>query len=241
MHDQQTPPPFPQVWIGTDLGDYRTCTGTYQGYDLSTVPPLPEDRFDGSFAWLLSQPSPFTFDKRFGEFWTNYDSLEKRKTDAPQSKAALLQESSRLGVEIPAAFFLFLDNLELVTRIRSCTDCYFEYAQTLLPHPEPPGGHFVHFYSDSQYCCLWYLYIDPQQRCYVVASDDLTEPVDENSDQETWRKHYGGPALLCAWSFESFVYRLWIENEIWYRLNLKDQPPLLEEMRDYLAFYASDA
>lgn len=226
--------PFPHVWIGGDLGDYRLCDSTYNGYEFASLPPIPNDDFDRDFQWLLRQPSPFAFDSHFRQFWNNYDSLEKWKAEALECKTSLLADSTNRGAQIPIEFLTFMDNIELVTRLRSPTDCYFEYPRKLIPYPTTHGGHFVHFYSDSQYCCLWYLYIDPQQRCVVVASDDLSEP----HDDDFWYNERGH-ITQCAPSFESFIYRLWIENEIWFRLVEKDQP-LTPEMTEYLRFYNSE-
>ncbi len=161
--------PFPPIWIGGDLGDYRLCDSTYCGYELASLPPLPDDELNGDFQWLMRQPSPFDFDSRFRQFWSNYDDLEKWKGKSPECKTLLLANAEIHGAGIPAAFLRFMDNIDLVTRIRSPTDCHFEYPQNVIPYPTCHGGHFVHFYSDSQSCCLWYLYIDPQQRCIVTA------------------------------------------------------------------------
>lgn len=231
---EPTQHPFPHVWMGGDLGDYRICDSTYNGYELASLPPLPFDKFEGDFQWLLGQPSPFDFDDRFRQFWSNYDSVEKWKAEAPECKSKLLVDCAMRGALVPNAFFTFMDSIELVTRLRSPTDCYFEYPRTLIPYPTSHGGHFLHFYSDSQHCCLWYLYIDPQQRCAVVVSDDLSEP----HDDDFWCNERGH-IMRCAPSFESFIYRLWIEDEIWFRLVNNDQP-LTPEMTEYLRFYKPD-
>lgn len=226
--------PFPHIWIGGDLEEYRLCDSTYEGYELATLPPLKNVEFTGDFRWLLNEQSPLDFDQRYHQSWSDYDNFEKWKANASKSKTLLLAESTKLGVQIPDVFFAFMDNTDLVARLWSPTDCYFEYPRTLIPYPASHGGYFVHFYSDSQYCCLWYLYIDPMQRCVVVASDDLSEP----HTDDFWHNEHGH-IVLCAPSFESFIYRLWIENEIWYRLVREDQP-LTPEMIEYLRFYKPD-
>ena len=43
-------------------------------------------------------------------------------------------------------------------------------------------------------------------------------------------------SFVCAASFSDFIYRLWIENEIWFRLQLESRP-LTEEQERYVGFY----
>ncbi|WP_255420888.1 hypothetical protein [Micromonospora sp. HM5-17] len=38
-----------QGWVGTRLGPYRPCDGTYSTYPVDSLPPLPTHRFDGTF------------------------------------------------------------------------------------------------------------------------------------------------------------------------------------------------
>ncbi|MEX1232340.1 MAG: hypothetical protein WEB58_18995 [Planctomycetaceae bacterium] len=223
---------FPPIWVGSDLSDYRTADGTYDRYPLSSLPPTPDDEFNGDFQWLLSQPSPMDYDRRFQEFWTNYDALEKWKAEAPDRKSSLLCEAVDRNIKIPDAFFNFMDDIDLVARLRSPTDCYFDYPATVIPYPTAHCGHFIHFWSDSQHCCMWYLYIDPQQNCVVVASGAFLE---EPHDDAFWQNERE-QIVYCAPSFESFIWRLWIENEIWFRLVERDQP-LTSEMKQYLHFY----
>lgn len=225
--------PFPAIWIGGDLGEYRPCDSTYAGYEFASLPPLPHEQFHGNFQWLISQPSPFTFDERFVEFWNNYDSVHRWKKELLDCELALQNDCSKHGVQIPQAFFTFMNEIDLVTRIRSPTDCFFEYPRNVIACPAQYGGYFVHFYSDSQDCFRWYLYIDQHQNCIVTASDNLDEP----HSIDFWDDP-GYRLTQCATSFESFIYRLWIETEIWHRL-VDHQPPLTSEMVKYLGFYGA--
>lgn len=227
--------PFPPIWIGGDLQEYRSAAGTYDRYEAESLPPLPQEPFRGDFAWLFEQPSPLEYDDRHKAGWTTYGGLEKWPAGAARCKALLTADAAMRGVRIPEPFFAFMDDVQLVSRLRSPTDCCFVYPDALIESPAPSGGHFVHFYSDSQDCYLWYLYIDRQGRSAVVASDDLTEPQDE-----TFWENEREQIVLCATSFESFLYRTWIENEIWYRLVKHDQP-LTAEMHDYLRHYGGEA
>jgi len=223
---------FPAVWIGGDLEDYRICDSTYNLYDIGSLPPLPGDELNGSFDWLIRHPSPLDFDERFRDGWGITDGWNNYTRD---SKAELMAACQESNVHIPPEFFRFMDNIDLVTRIRSPTDCEFVYPRAIIPYPSSHAGHFVHFYSDSQDCWLWYLYIDPEQNCVVIAADDF---LDEPHDDEYWYNEHGH-MNLCASSFESFMFRLWIENEIWFRL-VQNDLPLTHQMIEYLRFYGAE-
>jgi hypothetical protein len=75
---------------------------------------------------VVDLKQPFDFDSRFCEFWENYDGIKSWKKNAPQCKVALLADADNHGVRIPDAFLTFMDDIDLLTRIRSPNDCYFE-------------------------------------------------------------------------------------------------------------------
>src|SRR5438105_4578731 len=206
--------PFPPAWIGTDLGEFRPCDSTYCRYDYRSLPRLPSYVFDGSFSWLRRHPSPLEYDKRFAGFWGK-EGAAKWKVEADRIRPEISIAARECGVTIPDEFGAFLFDVDLVTMIRSPTDCYFSMPSGLIPNRGAQGGHFVHFFSDSQNCYEWYLFVHPEGRHCVVASYEdlagarLPDRFWENNRQEI---------VCCARSFEAFMYRLWIESEIWFRL-----------------------
>src|SRR5437868_15465825 len=115
--------PFPPIWIGGDLGDFRACDSTYCRYDYRTLPPLPTYLFDGSFGWLRDNPRPLEYDPRFAKFWGR-GAIDKRRKDAPGMKMALTRAAQQCGVVIPDSFSSFIFDVNLVTMIRSTTHSY---------------------------------------------------------------------------------------------------------------------
>jgi hypothetical protein len=222
---------FPPVWIGFGLGHYRLCHQTYCRYDHQKLPPLPQYLFDGSLNWLLCHPSRLTFDSRFAEGWGGL-ALAAYNERAERAQPELLRMARDCGLPLPDLFLRFLFDGDLVTRFRSPTDCYFRLPIRLTHNPGPLGGHFIHFLSDSQNCYEWYLFMDPSgNHCVVASYADLAS---ERLPENFWANNQG-EITFCAAPFEAFLFRLWIENEIWFRLVEKDQP-LTSEMEMYLGF-----
>ncbi len=216
--------PFMPVWIGFNLGAARPCDRTYCRYALDELAPLPGRKLDGTFHWLA-----------------NADSAPAGRPPGwiAKQRQALLAQTTNARVTLPKEFLAFMDNDGLISQFRSPTDCSFEYPRGLIPRREDPGEYFVHFYSDSQDCYHWYLHAGPHQNCTVVACTPMLDPNDDDLDLEDLEEEdFEEPALFsCAPSFESFLHRLWLENEIYFRLADKDQP-LSPEMQEYLQFYS---
>ncbi|MEW4570073.1 hypothetical protein AB1L88_19580 [Tautonia sp. JC769] len=231
--------PFPRAWPSIELPGYRDHPelATYSFFAYESLPPVPSEHFRGDFAWLKGQPIHDPPAARWAE-------------DASTRLAALAGEAEAKGLTIPGPFLTFMADPELVGRIRSCTDCYFELPDRLLRPPWDPRAALVHFLSDSQECLLWYLYLDPDSGPVVLASADIygdfSEPAPEADPPETL--HHDEPAdadspwdegpWLCSTSFEEFLYRFWIENEIWYAIS-DDERPLTDEERAYAEHYAT--
>jgi hypothetical protein len=223
------PLPFRTVWVATDLGDFRPCDSTYCRYDGLTLPSLPQHLFNGTYSWLRRHPSPLEYDKRFAGAWGNDAAVWN--DGAERNRTLLLSAASACGITLPDAFMRFLFDRSLVTMLRSPTDCYFHRPVSVIESAGSVPGHFVHFLSDSQNCYEWYLFIDSKgNHCVVATWEMLNEP----SLPATFWDNRRDEIVACADSFEAFIYRLWIENEIWFRDYKKDQP-FTEEMRAYAA------
>ncbi len=210
--------PFPAGWWSVDLEGYREVEGTYGLFPYDSLPPLPEGLFQGDFRWLKgsrqrapSKPHP------------------SKKLDHLAAAAATL------GLELPDEFGFLMSRSALRRRVRSCTDCFFNWPKRISESPGGEGGQLVRFYSDSQGCLHWYLYLTPRGYSCVVASgglfgghewDRAGVASDEPAD-EFW---------FCAPSFEEFVYRTWIENEIWFALS-DELDPLTPEEEAYVKHY----
>lgn len=224
------PLPVEPVWVSTGIGDYRPVEGTYGASPIHAAPDLPLERVL-DFAWLRGQSTPSRVRDPHawrGEVQALEGAIDAAGVPRPASLLTLLREHvPRCGV------------------ITSSTDCYF----TLGFRPVAAlGGLVVPFYNDSQGCVTWglwlhrggaqavvgfqLLYADPDEE-----AADLPPQVSEPLDEEGTRL---GQFFLAETSLEAFLYRTWIENELWYGLHPGDWPARDlhdPELAAYLAHY----
>ncbi|MBL9100702.1 MAG: hypothetical protein JNL82_07085 [Myxococcales bacterium] len=189
--------PFSAGWWSFDLGGFRRCSGTYQLYPYDSVPPLDEARFTGEFTnWLTP--------KRPG------------RARGAAGPAKLVTAAERLGLALPAAFVRFMADAGLQAAVPSCTACTWDLSATPVPCRVVPGAYTVLFLRDQQDCLRWYLHLLPDGDVHVLCSpipfDDAALAVPrEVVIANTW---------YCAPHFEHFVYRFWLENVLWFALNM---------------------
>jgi hypothetical protein len=222
--------PFPCHWWGLSLeavglGEPRPDVGTYGRYDFSRLPPLPFP-MAGDFAWLATAPAQ------------RHNIGKKYAADHSRAFNFLCESSNRLGLRLPDAFTKFMETPPLHQRIRSATDCYLD----LCPEPvRSPlgGGWLIHFLADSQGCLFWYLYLtaDASDHAVVSAPDLYTTPYETSEDDEEWEEEEPDPAAIrfCAESFEAFLCRYWLENDILFAHCQKT--PMPEVGRQYIEHY----
>ena len=119
-------------------------------------------------------------------------------------------------------------------------DCYLDLADAVVPVRN--GGVLIHFLSDSQFCLHWLLYVGGNGAEAVVATAapygfEHSELWDEGAQvRSTFVPGEDPDACACAASFSEFLYRLWIENEIFFKLAI-DRCPLTEEQQRYVDHY----
>lgn len=224
MKPEQTP--FHPAWWSFDLGKYRPCDGTYCYYELSSTPPLDENIFQGKFQWL-PELSP-----ELKSLMEQYQQNEAGEVS--EQMQVILDEAKNLNLTLPPAFVKFMSLEELQTQIPSCTACYFDLSAEITPCPlSNDGGYLIRFMNDQQDVLLWYLYLKPSgEHCVLVSPipfDDAEVRKDLN-DKIILNNTY-----FCAESFEEFVYRFWLENEIWFAMD--DGSELDEIKKNYLSFY----
>lgn len=95
--------------------------------------------------------------------------------------------------------------------------------------PSLSGDRFARFMSDSQYCYSWYLRVAADATVSVVACGSLgTEELEFESPliedapyfaQSVVEQHVLDSLVTVARGFHEFIYRIWIEGSIWFRLN----------------------
>jgi hypothetical protein len=219
--------PFPCHWWGTSLenvglGEVRPRVGTYGRYDFALLPPLPFG-LQGDFDWLAAARAR---DENIGN---------EKAAENTEAIYLLREASDRLGLRLPEAFTRFMETSSLHARIRSNTDCYLDLCPQPIRSPVG-GGCLVRFLADSQGCIFWYLYLTPDGSDHaVVASPDFY-----GTEAEQWEDEPPDPAeiVFCAESFEVFMCRFWLENEIWYAEY--QGTPMPNAGREYIERYRSN-
>jgi hypothetical protein len=137
-----------------------------------------------------------------------------------------------MGLRLPEPFLKFMASPELQVQIPSCTACYFDISDTIVQVPIDDGGFLIRFYNDQQDVLLWYLYLTPESDYCIVVSDVMFDSV--NLEGVT-PEQIKGRLEFCAGSFEEFIYRWWLENDIW--MALDEGRPLTEVQTKYLTHY----
>ncbi len=218
--------PFPCHWWGTDLGDLvpesvRPEVFTYGRYAFEHLPPLPID-LRGDFGWLA--------DARAHDRSVRCVAEEIATANA-EAFASLRRSAVGAGVLLPETFAKFMGTPDLQVRVRSNTDCILDVCPELVRSPIGAGW-LVRFLADSQGCVFWYLYLTADGSDHaVVSSPGFYGAPDEQWDEEPDPKEL----VFAAESFEAFLCRFWLENEIWFADYEKTPMPV--EGREYLARY----
>jgi hypothetical protein len=224
MKPEQTP--FHPAWLAFDLGKHRPCDGTYCYYELDKTPPLDSTLFKGEFQWLpdLSPEMKASL--------VIYKQTEMGEVEGKLQ--SILADAKAKNINLPPEFVKFMSLESLQDQIPSCTACYFDLSAEITPCPlSNDEGFLIRFLNDQQWVLLWYLYIKPSgEHCVVVSAIPF--------DDAEARKNLTDEIILnntffCAPGFEEFLYRFWLENEIWFAL---DGGELNPTMQDYLKFYA---
>jgi hypothetical protein len=205
---------LPAGWIGVGGRDELT---TYATRAPSELPPLPDLRLDGSFDWLTppgrqldwaiaGSPGGPAFDVR------SVDRLER------------LAAERHVSPPRPLLGFLRSDKRHWV---RSYTGCWLELPDRLVTFPGT-NAVAIRFLNDQQGVVFWYLAVSPGgDDLGVVASADLLDAPEPSLDEEA------AAPMKVAPSFEAFLLRYWLENEIAFRT--QDGEPLSEIQREYAA------
>jgi hypothetical protein len=188
-------------------------------YSFEKLPSLPCE-IRGDFQWLL------------GAAEHRAHIGQESVAENAQAIEPLAASMKARGLTLPSAFLRFVTDRALQARVRSNTDCYLDLAS--FPFPSPTGaGHLIRFLSDSQGCLFWYLYLTPDGSDHaVIASPTYYAP-----PEEQWQEEECDPAetVFCAESFEAFICRFWIENEVWFAEYEKQPIPVLGQR--YLESY----
>jgi hypothetical protein len=219
----------------------RFSDDTYAGFDFASLPPIRVP-LDDQLSWLRAAPE-------------SGDSIGGLEYIDPSRKATLEELESMDGVDslrLPQAFRNFIGSPELQARVPSCTACYLDLGDSIVP--VVGGGHLIHFLSDQQGGLHWLLYVgdDGSEAVVVTAapfgfkpgkgekkSKRLPDVFDPNAGPKLT-----GDAEVAAETFSEFLYRFWIENSLWFTTDDDGElvRPLTPDEAAYVAHYeASEA
>lgn len=222
--------PFASGWWSFDLGTYRPCDSTYCLFSSADLPPLPWP-LDTTLSWL--PPLGEALDRQMAVY--RNEPAARGRVDEIAAAAA------RLGLKLPSAFVRFMGAPELQDRIPSCTACTFKLGDQIVACPGVEGAYVISFLRDQQDCVIWYLYLTPAGDHFVLAFPGDLESFIEEAPAAAGEKvdmaEVSHHIVVCAPSFAAFLYRFWLENTIWFKLNGDDQAPLTAEERRYLEHY----
>ncbi len=222
-------------WWSIELPEFRPHPklSTYSLFSYSDLPPIVEE-IDDDFHWLKSQSVKES------------SLIEGSYPDGGRPNLTKLDKiASEYNLKLPMSFTTFIHSTELHERIRSCTDCYLDLADRAVRTKGTIQGCLVHFLSDSQWVLHWYIHVDPFGNHFVATSpnaygftfDDIVSDA-HASYQKSEIDLQGEEIWFCARTFNEFIYRFWLENEIWYALALEERPLTVIE-QTYVAHYSS--
>ena len=223
-------------WIHIQLPGFRSGPAyqTYESSPFDELPPIPI-QLDEDCNWLM----------KYGTVRAEAGLHRYERNLHPEDVVPLAQQAN---LPLPASFIRFMTSAELQSRLRSCTDCYLDPGERIVETTGALSGRLIHFLSDFQYCAHWYLHLLPDGSHAVLTSQDpycyLAETSEwiENPACRLERINLDGlDFAYCARSFSEFLYRFWIENEIWYALTEKSMPLSLQPLElEYVRHYSSD-
>lgn len=175
---------------------------------------------DGSFGWLAGTPTHHE--------WAIGNECAKQ---TPSQLKAVIASAKSNGLTLPAEFVAFMRTPNLHKHLRSAGGCYLKIAETVLPFGT---GFLVRFLHDQQGCAFWYIYVtaDGKDHCVVSSYEyfDADEMDYELEDLKETDFH------VWATSFEGFLSRFWIENEIMF--SESDGTPLPDVDPRFLELYS---
>ncbi|MFX0101803.1 MAG: hypothetical protein ACFFCS_19720 [Candidatus Hodarchaeota archaeon] len=217
---------FRKGWWATELEGYRDI-GMYNTYALVPFDTLPEitwQDFKGKFGWLKPLSEQET--SQMEVHWEAQGQQDENTLRVDQL-AKNLQER---GLSLPDGFYLFFSNVEMQNSILSSTACYFTIPTEPLPTLLEKDSYFIRFLSDQQECLLWYVYSSPRGSSIVCSGYNLDEFLDTGRDDiDEIIEHFKEEIVEVESTFERFMYRLWMEGKLWFKLSDSDDNFTYEE------------
>ena len=224
-------------WPFIELPGYREHPESATYATWKSAPPIPSYRLSHDFSWLLElPPNSYSLD---GLQWVE-EKVSRWKKFVPSHLDVLVDSANEVNLTIPQAFVTFLKSPNLLTRLPSCTGVFFKIPSRLIELQDSKEDRLLCFAHDYQGCLYWHLYLRPTDYCIVATGcffggiDDFDCGPDDESEFHLDRptvKHF----CIVENTFEGFIYRYWIENQIWFALERGDLPT--QEQLNYARYY----
>ena len=230
------------AWPFIELPGFREHPegGTYVIWNKK--PPIPANRLGKDFSWLSESPEDSMVAVENAEWIANKSARWKELV--PSHFRKLKEDAKSLGLEIPQEFLAFFANPELLSRLPSCTGVFFQIPARLLEIEDRPGDRLLCFANDYQGCLYWHLYLSQSGYCVVATQEffgGIQEPnmtqEDLDSEMELERPTVEHCCVVEE-TFSAFVYRYWIENQIWFVESNGGE--LSAEQSEYANFYLNE-
>lgn len=210
-------------WWSFDLPGIRESGSqtTYALFAYQDLPPLKDP--GNNFSWLMAHPAQ----------------PQSILDESQPGLAPLSDLMPHVAALLPEPFRAFSRNTALQKRVRSCTGCFLEAPDYLIRVTAPVEGWLVHFLSDAQWVLHWYMYLSAGGAHCVVVSRQAIGFREEQEPDWSWENFSidmsSQEAWLCAPTFSAFLYRFWLENELWFAI--QEHRKLTAVQRQYAEHY----
>jgi hypothetical protein len=254
--------PFAFGWYGSDLPGYRACDDTYCFFPYADLPPLGAS--SESLDWLgpldeaTDQEMQVHRDrpKAPGQLQEIEAASGRLGLSLPASFLQLMA-SSALQDRIPSATACYFELGKAIAPYPGSQDGFII---RFLNDQQNVLTWYLYLTRDGASGVIvtpyWLEELGGVQGEHAPGTT-LTATMGEGPDAVTWEVKSGprytetpDPQALqqvvestyvCGPSFVSFLYRYWLENILWFKLDDANSPPLTAEEQRYLAHYRNRA
>ncbi len=184
--------------------------------DLKELPQT----LNGTFKWLIESP--------IHDLCTIGDECAKK---LPVQLNSAINSAEKHEIQLPPEFVTFIRTPAWHKHLRSVTACYLNIASSVLSFA---NGYLLRFLHDQQDCAFWYLYLnaDGTDHCVVTSYEFF----DANNMDYEISELKETDFQIQETSFERFLAKFWIENEILFAEYDETDPPDIEDK--FLKLYA---
>ena len=226
------------AWVAHELPGFREAKSrsTYMEWDIQKLPPIPQANTLANFNWLRNKRPQNDEDNSQANRWKRILKTYHKE---------ILKSAKSQEIKLPDSYLFFLEQPELLNRLRSCTGCFFTLPGLFPKMYRSNNVRLVHFLQDGQGRAYWYLCIKASGDYRVVMTEryvggGFDELNNWDEEDRKFEKNVSQPksSNLCIveYSFEEFLYRFWIENEIWMEL-VERKVSLIGEKSEYARHY----